>query len=215
MRTNEHIVPSKRPRSAHWLPLVTFILCVGMLAAVQAEPPVVDKPPPKKDEKPEFESEVKTDFYDVEGEKIADIRKALSGRFGSHHAKTDWRINWNYRFVEDDESVRLTKFTAKLKITHFMPKLTPSDDHSAALKTRWQKYHDSLWVHERGHAKHGELCIREVLYRVRGAKLTAKTRDELNEKVNTMCQDIIQKYIDLDAKYDKATRHGVTQGALF
>ena len=157
---------------------------------------------------------IRHDFYTVEGDTISEILQSLKERAPSeYHAYTEWHINWNYTFCIEPTECQLKTFDLHVDVRYTLPQWEKSDGSSKAVVDEWKRYIDAVVVHEEGHTQLAMDAAKEMLELVQSQNWKAGTKEQLIAKVDKACQNIIDKYRELEIQYDKETDHGRTQGA--
>jgi predicted secreted Zn-dependent protease len=156
---------------------------------------------------------VTIEYYDVRGQSIKAIRKALrsSGlvdpREGTsgYAAQTRWHLGW-YWPVKADGSCDLSKVTITFNATVILPRLVGSGKLDDSLVQNWNDFVLALREHEAGHVRHAY-----------GGRF--ELTDVIQSSTCAMAQDaaewVLQTLSAYDASYDSATQHGASQGAIF
>jgi predicted secreted Zn-dependent protease len=78
----------------------------------------------------------------------------------------------------------------------------------------WNQYLIALRLHEVGHQQHGIDAATEVLQRLDSFPSYASCKS-LETAAQTAAQAIIQQFNQRDVAYDRTTKYGYTQGAVF
>lgn len=110
-----------------------------------------------------------------------------------YYAYTFW--NLNYRF----SSVTFTGDTATLQGLAVNLLLDPQ-----ASWVKPGKQTDELLKHEQGHFDAGLLCLNETLKALASARFT---RTGYKEEIQKLVKSTLQKYKDMNQRYDEETRH--------
>ncbi len=164
---------------------------------------------------------VKYNYYDIRGDKADELRKQLDalGPYSDKEGKnfdglTQWQVAWKSRYRFQGEECLEFKIFTEAKITYTMPKWVNYSKGPVSLRQRWDKYYNALDLHEQGHGKHGVMALKEIeqsLPKIQNGKSCQQLEKTFKEKVD----QVIDKYNRIDVEYDKETRHGYTQGAVF
>jgi predicted secreted Zn-dependent protease len=151
-------------------------------------------------------------YYDVSGSSVAEIRAAINRvrpRDPNDGVAVDalnrWYISW--RWPGDGRGNCLLgqtelRFTATLR----MPRLFNSRRTPRAVVARWQAYVEALIRHEAGHLRHAYANMGSVLRAIRASSCAT---------ANEAGRAAVRALAQYDVDYDRATRHGFTQGAHF
>jgi predicted secreted Zn-dependent protease len=159
-------------------------------------------------------------YYEVFGNSPDEIRRELNanGPFSDRGIKADglthWNVSWKFRYAPKGNNCEFTEFSSKLEGTITLPHWAASATASPVLITDWRRYIAALRLHEDGHYAHGSSAAAEIdllgqSFRVSG-NCSSITRT-FNEQAN----GIIAKYQSADQDYDRETKLGQTQGAVF
>lgn len=163
------------------------------------------------------EEKVTTRYYTLEGSRKKDLIKELKtkgvkDKGARFHAHTDWRVTWNYRYVPVQNGCKIHSVTVNLEISYFLPKWTPGPEASSELIKKWEAYNAALKVHEEGHADIGRRAALEIessLLRLgQGVSCGA-----IQDSVSGETAGILNQYHEEEARYDRSTKNGRTQGA--
>jgi predicted secreted Zn-dependent protease len=182
----------------------------GLLLAVSAtpgaaEPPVAGSP---------FAGipNVDLQYYDVTGQNQRDIREAMNQARPTDpndglrlDALTRWRMGFGWPRRGPDQCV-LDQARVNFTATVLMPRLINAEALSQSLRTRWQTYIAALETHEAGHVRHAYEAVPAVLAAIRASDC-ANAQEAGRATVRAAAA--------WDVEYDRATRHGLNQGAHF
>ncbi len=129
-------------------------------------------------------------------------------------ANTDWSIKWNYHYSQHGNQCAVDAVYGKVDILFTLPKWNQPAQADALLISEWNDYLAALKNHENGHKAHGVAAIQGVLQTL--ATLPAyPSCKELEVTANAAAQKVVKSYNQQDVQYDRLTRHGLTQGAIF
>ena len=185
------------------LAALLLLLAAGLAVAAQAVPPPASGPLagiPNLD----------VQYYDVSGSSVAEIRAALNRvrpRDPNDGVAVDalnrWYISWRWPGDGHGGCVLARtelRFTATLR----MPRLVGPTPR--AVLARWNAYVEALVRHESGHLRHALDNMGSVLAAIRASSCAA---------ANDAGRAAVRALARYDVDYDRATRHGFTQGAHF
>ncbi|MGY4397486.1 putative secreted Zn-dependent protease [Sphingomonas sp. UYAg733] len=151
-------------------------------------------------------------YYDVAGITASDLRLAIDEvRPTDPHdgkkvdALSNWGMTWSQK-GDGKGGCDLASITLSFSATVVMPRLTAPASLSPELRARWQIYIAALEKHEAGHLRYAYDHHDEVLTAIRGA--TCAT-------IDAAATAAIEKIDQYNIEYDRQTRHGETQGAVF
>lgn len=130
---------------------------------------------------------VKTDHYYIQGKTAAQLKDLMKRRGPKGFwAYTSWYVRWSGNCA------------VSLEIRHTYPRWTDRSSAPAGMQHRWDHMIANLTLHEEGHGQIGLEAAREI--------------ERSGCKGDPM--DIIGKWVRHEKRYDKKTRHGMTQGVV-
>jgi predicted secreted Zn-dependent protease len=94
------------------------------------------------------------------------------------------------------------------------PKWVRDDAAPQSLVAKWDSYMKNLVMHENVHRDMAVQAAEELSCSV-AALAPASTCAELDRRVRALYKEQMQKLSEDEKKYDAATNHGLTQGAVF
>ena len=160
------------------------------------------------------------EYYDIGGKSAPDIRKKLNHRGirwtdgKVYDAVTKWHVRWNYRYERVDGRCQITSVTTHVDVVIKMPRWTGQNEADEALKDRWDNYFRALHGHELGHRNFGIKAAAEIEREISELDPSLDCA-ELGAAANAIGHRILDKYRRLEIAYDRETRHGYTEGAVF
>jgi len=164
---------------------------------------------------------VKYTYYDIRGSKANDLRKQmdalgpLSAKDEMHYdGRTGWSISWKSRSQNNGKECLKFTIILRMQINYTMPKWVNYNKAPVSLRRHWDKYYNALDLHEQGHGNHGVMALEEIERSVPKIQ-KGKSCQQLKQAFKGDVHIIIDKYNQIDVKYDEETRHGFTQGAVF
>ncbi len=161
-----------------------------------------------------------TSYYSINGKSEDEIRNNLNkktpifenGR--KFDAYTEWFVNWNFWWRKSSRSCAITKVKTRINIRQTFPKLKTNLPISGSLDIKWKKYMKSLLEHENGHKSLGLKAANEIKKRI--SNMSARsTCKKLEADANKIGNNILNKYKNLETRYDHRTNHGTNEGAIF
>jgi len=123
-----------------------------------------------------------------------------------------WRLDWKAEYARESGKCRIDTFSLMLGATIDFPNWTNKSAAPEALRSKWEQFSRALRAHEDGHKENGLRAANDLANRLR-ALPPEKDCEALNQKISDLRNRIISEYKYLDQAYDRATDHGVTQGA--
>jgi predicted secreted Zn-dependent protease len=163
-------------------------------------------------EDPELPLTLRERSYPVRGATIAEIAPQTDQAQGGWAAYTTWETDWQYQRQPSPDSCTVTSGGASLASTITYPRWDPLADADPRAVAEWRRFMESLTTHELGHvtiALQGADAIDEVL----DSGLSAPTCQEVEREANRAALRTHQQYDRLNARYDRETDHGRTQGS--
>jgi predicted secreted Zn-dependent protease len=164
--------------------------------------------------------QIQYQYYSISGATASDLRSQMK-RHGPRDsimaqrfdARVDWRVNWSFRYAINQHQCTMQRVTTKVHVTYTLPQWIPPTGVARSLVTQWNHYLEALQHHEDGHKDHGVAASQAILRTL--TPLTAASCRDLEHMAKTAAQKVIQTYNQKDLEYDRLTRHGYTQGAVF
>ena len=158
--------------------------------------------------------QVATRTYRVTGSTEAQIRASIdANRTGDYDAETRWFIDWSYTSVVRDGSCRVKTWKTHTRINFTYPRWIVPSDATSALRAKWTRYMSRLRLHENGHAAIGRGVARKIQATLRAT--TAPTCATLDRTLGTTVRRHFAAGNAADRAYDRRTKHGEAQGAVF
>jgi predicted secreted Zn-dependent protease len=166
-------------------------------------------------------SNVRYQYYPISGATARELR-AQMGQRGPldrlegrrYDARTDWILRWSYRYARTGNQCTLRSITSQVDVTLIYPRWQPPAKVSRSLVSDWNRYLAALQLHEEGHKNHGVAAGRDVVEKL-SQMPSYPSCQELGKAANALAQTISKGYNQRDVEYDRSTRHGYTQGAVF
>ena len=121
-------------------------------------------------------------------------------------AVSHWRFAWRWPGGANGSTCDLAAASVRFRATVTLPRLVGLASAPAEVRARWHRYRAALEEHEAGHVRYAWSQRGAVLAAIRGA--TCPTADAAG-------QAALHAIVEHDLAYDRDTRHGQTQGAVF
>lgn len=159
-------------------------------------------------------------YYNVSGETAEDIwtdimKKSPVMQNGKQHvAYTRWYVNWSFWWVDKVESCEISGVSVSLDITYTLPKLTQNTSMTDALSNHWQNYYSALYRHEQGHKDFGVKAAEQIETEL-AAMAARPDCSQLEREANAAANRILDKFRQIEIRYDQSTNHGLSTGAVF
>jgi predicted secreted Zn-dependent protease len=155
---------------------------------------------------------VEIQYYDVTGRNPREIREAMNQARPTDpndglrlDALSRWRMGFGWPRRGPDQCV-LDQARVNFTATVLMPRLVDAEVLPQSVRTRWQAYIAALETHEAGHVRHAWEAVPIVLAAIRAS--TCANAQEAGRAA-------VRAAAAFDPEYDRATRHGLSQGAHF
>lgn len=155
--------------------------------------------------------------YDITGSSIDELYQEMreKGPPSSGHryyAEARWNIRWSFTTVMRMGQCELDDIEVPMTISITMPQWEPVDGDTTLLN-QWQSFHESLFLHEEGHREIAMDSGREIIKTLKSMK--AFSCDTLRDEANRKARELFENYNIRNRLYDKDTRHGINQGAVW
>lgn len=160
-------------------------------------------------------------YYPIVGSTASTLRQQMSvmgpqsqtnGR--RYDARTDWHVHWAYNYGRRGGQCAITSMNTRVDVLYILPGWTAPRNTPVGLMTEWQRYMGALRTHEIGHKDHGVEAGTSVLQTLRSIP-PQPTCEALQTTINMRLKNAVARYNQKDLQYDRTTRHGFTQGAVF
>ena len=157
-------------------------------------------------------------YYVIHGRTAAELVTEMR-RFGPKSAsgtmyfgETRTPLSWDYRTRNDGYmcTLRDIRMHASAKIT--LPQWRPPVDTNPRLWAEWQQAMAGLERHEIGHK---DISGRYAVMIMRKLTEVNTFCSSVNDEVRRVTDALLVQLRDEHARYDRDTRHGLTQGAAF
>jgi len=159
----------------------------------------------------------KTNYYSVTGSNLREIHQSFrQGRpwrgTGGHDGFTVWNLTWRFGTAHNGSVCRMTTFSTTTSINITLPQWLAPTNATDELKAEWTRYISALGKHEYGHAQFALAAAADMQKRAREVSQDASC-DGLKQRINSVCETVVQKYKQMDDAYDQRTEHGIKEGA--
>ncbi len=161
-----------------------------------------------------------TDYYLVSGTTADEIRSDLDMKTPvrengtSYDAHTEWFVKWNFQWSESNGLCKITKIKTRVDVQYILPKLKTSKTLPKPLKQKWETYMKALSDHENGHRDIGVRAANEIEKEI-GSMVPRRSCRQLETDANDSGDKIIGKFRRLEKEFDRKSRHGMNDGAMF
>lgn len=168
-----------------------------------------------------YETKFTVTTYNVMGKTLNDISKSLNAQalpdphepFSRYYARTDWYLTGDWFWKPSASGCELTGAQVMVAVTMTLPALT-TVDAPAEVQTQWNQFIDNTITHESVHVKLAYDGARN--YQRELSQLAPTTNcDLLQNRLNEIFRKNFDQIDRANVDYDKRTKHGETQGAIF
>lgn len=162
----------------------------------------------------------KYEYYEVGGESAEDVRHMMNRRGvrwkdgKTYDAVTRWHVRWTYRYERTDGRCRISEVTTYVDVVIRLPLWNAGDECPQSLRNQWDSYFSALHRHELGHRRFGIDAAEEIEEAISRLNPELDCAD-LETAANELGKRILERYRREEVAYDRSTRHGYTQGAVF
>jgi len=127
---------------------------------------------------------------------------------------TSWDVKWDHGYDQASETCAINSFRPIVEITFRYPRWKRTDDAPRALMEKWDRYLKNLIIHENGH-RDMVVDAANDLSRAVAQLSPAPTCGDLDRNVRALFRKRMEIMNEEQREYDKTTKHGTTQGAVF
>ena len=160
------------------------------------------------------------EYYDIQGSTALELRYDMNTK-GPQAASgyrvdgyTRWHANWRWRYRNTGSSCAIESVRTTITVRMTLPRWQNERSADLATQQEWARFLAALERHEDGHRRNGVAAGDEIDRRVASLP-PAATCAALGAIADELGKRIVQRYIQLDADYDRDTGHGATQGARY
>jgi predicted secreted Zn-dependent protease len=157
-------------------------------------------------------------YYQITGTTHQQLRDEMKqsgpNENGEHYdANTTWQVKWSYTYQESAHLCQLTRVQVVEDITYLLPEWSAKARADSLLQQDWKRFQQQLREHEETHAQHGKQAATDidVMLEHLAPATDCKTLEAI---ANSKAEQIVTWYHENDDAYDKATNHGVNDGAM-
>jgi predicted secreted Zn-dependent protease len=151
-------------------------------------------------------------YYDVSGSTADEIQRSLLARQPRDPndgvpvaALTSWSMHWSWR-ARPDGGCDLSRPSIDFRAQTLLPRLVSEDDLSPELRTRWRAFLAAVHAHEARHVRNAYEQRRDVAAAIQASDCAS---------AGAAAAATVRAIAQGDFDYDRETRHGATEGAVF
>jgi predicted secreted Zn-dependent protease len=152
-------------------------------------------------------------YYDITGSTARELRASMDklrpkdpyDKDRPVDAYTDWYVSWTWPgYGTDDCDLSATVVDYRIQV--ILPHWEPPANAFPELVNQWKAYINNLVLHEKGH-------VDNILNHYLDVK--AAIQNATCSTAEAEAQSVLDQLRQFDSNYDRETRHGETQGAVF
>ncbi len=207
--------------------IIVFLLLAAVAVPIFAVENAADVASVHKDPSSQTASRVlpplvteKYEYYEISGDCEKELRSQMrqngckwnDGKI--YDSLTSWQWTWNYGYDRTPQGCRAVAFKVNIEVVFRFPKWLRNGDAPQPLVDKWDDYMKNLIMHENGHRDIAVEAATELSNTV-AALPPAPNCAELDRKVRALSRERMEKLNTEEMRYDEATNHGFTQGAIF
>lgn len=151
-------------------------------------------------------------YYDVSGRTVDEIRRSLTARQPRDPndgvpvaALSSWSMRWGWR-ARAGGGCDLSKPSIEFRASTLLPRLVSERDLSSDVRARWRTFLAAVHAHEARHVRYAYEHRKDVAAAIKASDCTS---------AETAATAAVRTIAQRDVDYDRATRHGTTEGAVF
>lgn len=154
-------------------------------------------------------------FYNVFGNNFNAIEASIKkNRPDGNNSGNEWHISWQYSFEEKKDRCYISEPVVNRKVVIILPQWRPESGASSALIKEWQRYSQALKVHQLGHVAYAKKAQKAILTALEHMPPN-KSCAILKKEANALAKTILEDFYAQDRQYEKSTKKGLEQGAVF
>ena len=158
-------------------------------------------------------------YYEVYGDDPIAIRQSMNKQRkanvkGGYDAYVSWFLRWRFKYSDDLNGCYISNVSTQLKVRYTLPRLSNLAAKTKSTQARWRAYYDALLEHEHGHRDWGVNAARAIESKLKAMPYYRNCLD-LRIDAQRKASHVLATYLRGEKNYDRITRHGATQGAIF
>jgi predicted secreted Zn-dependent protease len=153
--------------------------------------------------------------YAIRGSTAAELRAQMEAKGpGAYFGETTFHITDRFRGRMTTMGCVVSSIQVHLVVVYTMPSWRIPAETDPALVARYRRFHDRLTVHENGHGAIALAGAKSVVAAMQSVGPHAGCAATVRA-VDAAASSALARVNVKEAGYDKATKHGSTQGATF
>lgn len=164
---------------------------------------------------------IQTVHYEIFGSTAEQLRSQMNQmgpedpRFGKRfYGNTTASIRFGYGYSIFGTRCQISSAEVNSSVIVTLPKWNIPANVSPQLIRNWSRFITALKLHEDGHKNYIIEASNKILDALKDLPDSPKC-NSLGDLANATGQKIIKEYNERNIRYDRTTRHGATQGAVF
>lgn len=160
------------------------------------------------------------EYYDVTGSSEKELRCQMTQNGCTwndgkkYDSVTSWNWKWDYGYNAAPRACSADSFTVTVEIIFRYPRWVRAGEVPRSLVEKWDDYLKKLSAHENVHRDMAVDAATELSRAVAGLPPASSCKD-LDRAVRALAGERMKKLNAEEQRYDAATSHGITQGAVF
>ena len=138
------------------------------------------------------------------------IADSSGRRWAGYHR---WQMAWHYETRAEFGHCSIARATVTITSTVTLPAWTPPPGVDSSLIAQWEQYRQALATHERGHRAITYAGAGRLIRAIRG--VPDQNCAFIGDAVRAVAEPLLAAIRAEDARYDRDTRHGATQGVVW
>ena len=127
---------------------------------------------------------------------------------------TNWDVRWRSSLQPRAGACVVSAVEVTGVVEVVLPEWRNAADAIQPLRVRWQRFEDALREHEQGHVRIAEAAVAQIRSQV-AALSSAPSCEALDREIKKRATAVLEAARAGERDYDRTTRHGETQGAVF
>ena len=192
-----------------------LIVCTSLAGCAGSIHSVATNAGPAVTPHPELQVSEEIVTFRITGSTADELRAELERLGpGDFHARTDWSVSWSYPCAQAETGCGTGPVAVAVRVITTLPDWAPPVDAQSELIQQWGIYIAALRAHEDGHKAIGLEAGNQILQHLQ-TLAAYPSCDDLEHAADEIGRRVTDEARRRETAYDRATRHGATQGARF